>query len=103
MRRWWPCGSGGAGLRGPMVLATALASPAMAATTVPVSMTFNEPVAPDANSACPVFPEGFCGHGQVNPFGQATEMIQFSGCGTGCDRRTINLAGGSISIDEHFS
>jgi len=75
----------------------------MAATTVPVSMTFTEPGVPSANSGCP--PESSCGHGQVNPFGPATEMIAFFACGNNpeCDVRTINLAGGSIFIHEFFS
>jgi hypothetical protein len=87
-----------------MLLSTAFASQAMAATTVPVSMTFNEPIVPDIHSGCPVFPEGFCGSGQVIPLGHATETIAFgSGCGGNCDFRTINLSGGSIFINEFFS
>ena len=84
-----------------MLLPTALASPAMAATTVPVSMTFTEPLVPGASSGCNLHTSS-CGHGQVNPFGQATEIIAFFACGTQpeCDIRTINLAGGSISIHE---
>jgi len=39
----------------------------------------------------------------VIPFGQATETIEFGACGEGCDFRTINLAGGSIFIEETFS
>jgi hypothetical protein len=77
---------------------------AVAATTVPVSMTFTEPLVPSVTSGCN--PEtSFCGHGQVRPFGQATENIQFFACGTEpeCDVRTINLAGGSIYIHEFFS
>ena len=87
-----------------MLLAPALASPAMAATTVPVSMTFTEPGVPSANSGC-TFGISSCGHGQVIPFGQATEMIVFFACGTNpeCDVRTISLAGGSIFIHEFFS
>ena len=87
-----------------MLLAPALASPAMAATTVPVSMTFTEPGVPSANSGC-TFGISSCGHGQVIPFGQATEMIVFFACGTEpeCDVRTINLAGGAIYIHEFFS
>jgi hypothetical protein len=86
------------------LLAPALASQAMAATTVPVSMTFNEPIVPDVHSGCAVFPDGFCGSGQVIPLGHATETILFGGaCGGNCDFRTINLAGGSIFIDEFFS
>ena len=86
-----------------MLLSTALASPARAATTVPVSMTLTEPLVPAANSGCNLA-TGSCGHGYVNPFGQATESIVFGGgsC-TGCDLRTINLAGGSIFINELFS
>jgi hypothetical protein len=75
----------------------------MAATTVPVSMTFTEPIVPAANSGCN-FETGSCGHGQVIPFGQATETIHFGGgCNGGCRFRAINLAGGSIFIDETFS
>ena len=87
-----------------MLLSTALASPAMAATTVPVSMTFTEPLVPAANSGCNLQTSS-CGHGQVNPFGQATETIVFFACGTQpeCDVRTINLAGGMIFIHEFFS
>jgi hypothetical protein len=86
------------------LLSTAFATQAMAATAVPVSMTFTEPVVPDIHSGCAVLPDGFCGHGQVIPFGQATETIAFGGaCNGNCDLRTINLAGGSIYIDEFFS
>jgi hypothetical protein len=75
----------------------------MAATTVPVSMTFTEPVIHDIHSGCPVLPD-LCGSGQVIPFGHATETIQFGrACNGGCDLRTINLADGSIFIDEVFS
>jgi hypothetical protein len=51
-----------------------------------------------------VLPEGFCGSGEVIPLGHATETIDFgAGCGGTCDLRTINLAGGSIFIEETFS
>ena len=83
----------------------AFASPAMANTTISVSMTFTEPIVPAFKSGtCPVVPEGFCGSGEVIPLGHATEMIDFgAGCGGTCDLRTINLPGGSIIIDETFS
>jgi hypothetical protein len=88
-----------------MALSLAFASQAMASTTVSVSMTFAEPVAPAFKSGdCPVFPEGFCGSGEVIPFGHATETIDFgAGCGGACDLRTIDLAQGSIVIEETFS
>jgi hypothetical protein len=53
---------------------------------------------------CPVFPEGFCGSGEVIPFGHASESIDFgAGCGGSCDLRTIYLAQGWIFIEETFS
>ena len=88
-----------------LLLSTAFTTTqAMAATTVPVSMTFTEALVPAANSGCDNH-TGACGHGQVNPFGQATETIVFYACGTDpeCDVRTINLAGGSISMHEFGS
>ena len=46
------------------VAVLAFASQAMANTTVPVSMTFTEPIVPAFKSGdCPVVPEGFCGSG----------------------------------------
>jgi hypothetical protein len=88
-----------------LALTLVLAVPASAGTTtVPVSMTFTEPVIPGFVKGCPVAPEGFCGSGEVIPFGHATETIDFgAGCGGNCDLRTINLAGGSIFIEETFS
>jgi hypothetical protein len=89
-----------------MLLSPAFVSQATAATTttVSVSMTFNEPIVPDVKRGCAVFPDGFCGSGQVIPLGHATETILFGGaCGGSCDFRTINLADGSIFIDEFFS
>jgi hypothetical protein len=91
-------------LFGLVVLSLAFASPAGAATTIPVTMTFTEPVIPTVKSGdCAVFPEGFCGMGAVIPFGHATETIEFGACGPVCDSRTINLAEGSIFIVETFS
>jgi hypothetical protein len=90
-----------------VVLALALVIAALAAagtTTVQVSMTFTEPLIPGFVKGCPVAPEGFCGSGEVIPFGHATETIDFNaGCGGSCDLRTINLAAGSIFSDETFS
>jgi hypothetical protein len=87
-----------------LVLALAFASQAMASTSVSVSMTFAEPATVNFKSDCPVFPEGACGSGEVIPFGHATETIDFgAGCGGACDLRTIDLAQGSIFIEETFS
>lgn len=86
--------------------APAFASPAMAATTTPVSMTLVEAAAPGASAGCAVLENGtgLCGHGQVSPYGQASETIVFGGaCGGTCDLRTITPAGGSIILDETAS
>jgi len=75
-----------------------LAAPASAATTVRTSLTFVEgsPQQVDCTAV-----NGFCGTGQVVPFGQATEMIEFgAGCAGACDLRTIKLAGGSLVLAE---
>ncbi len=89
---------------GLVIVSLAFASQAVANTTVSVSMTFTEPIVPGFVKGCPVAPEGFCGSGEVIPLGHATETIDFgAGCGGTCDLRTINLAGGSIFIEETFS
>jgi hypothetical protein len=82
------------------LLAAVFPTQAMAASSVSVSMTFAEPIIPAVHKGCPVLPNGFCGTGQVIPLGQATETIEFRGCGEFCDLRTINLATGSIFLHE---
>jgi hypothetical protein len=88
-----------------LLLCPAFAFQAMAATSTSVSMTFVEAMVPDSHSGCFVLPEHrLCGHGQVIPYGQATETIVFGGgCGGSCDLRTITLAGGSITLEETLS
>lgn len=86
------------------LLSAGFTTQAMAATTVPVSMTFTEPIIHDIHSGCAVLPDGLCGSGQVIPLGHATETIVFGGaCGGNCDLRTITLASGMIFIHEVFS
>jgi hypothetical protein len=66
-------------------------------------LSFTEPFLQDVNSGCPVIASGFCGTGVVLPFGHATESIVFGGaCGGTCDFRTVNVAAGSIPIQEFF-
>jgi hypothetical protein len=85
---------------GSLLLAISLTSVARASTTQPVRMTFIEPA---VDEDCSIS-DGFCGGGRIIPLGPATETIEFSaGCAGTCDRRTIDLAGGSIVIDETFS
>jgi hypothetical protein len=87
-----------------LLLSPASASQAMAATTTSVSMTLVEATVPDSHSGCFVLDHLLCGHGQVIPYGQATETIVFGGgCGGSCDLRTITLAGGSITLEETSS
>jgi hypothetical protein len=83
-----------------LLLCPALASPALAATTTPVSMTLVEAVAPGASAGCAVLENGtgLCGRGEVIAYGQATEIVLFSGCGDNCFVHTITLAGGSITF-----
>jgi hypothetical protein len=94
-------------IAGLAVVSIAFASPAMASTTTPVSMTFTEPFFPNVNSDCPALglPNGgFCGNGIVVPFGHATEMIAFeAACSGDCDLRTVSLAVGSIVMEERGS
>src|SRR5256714_14727997 len=72
-----------------------------------VYLTFTEPV---RDKQCPLQDvgggpgQGFCGSGEVRPLGHASETIEFgAACSGACDRRTINLAEGSIFIDEMFT
>jgi hypothetical protein len=94
-------------IAGLAVMSIAFASPAMASTTTPVSMTFTEPLVPAMNSGCPALglPNGGgCGNGIVLPFGHATETIAFSAaCGGDCDLRTVSLSVGSIVMEERAS
>ena len=90
-------------LFGLVVLSLAFASSAMAGATVPVSMTLVETFAKPQN--CPDIALAFnCGSGVVVPFGHATEEIGFGiGCGGTCDFRRVDLATGSIFLDETAS
>ena len=101
----------GALLIGPMAVGLTVASPvvfatqASAASTVPVSISLDEPKQFDFESGCAVFLArvGLCGSGVAVPYGHATETIVFGGCGFGperCDLRTVTVAGGSIFLDE---
>jgi hypothetical protein len=86
------------------LLTILFATPAHAASTVAVTMAFSEPVATAFTEGCPVAPDGFCGVGQVSPYGRATETIDFfAGCGGGCDLRVVTLPQGTIVIEETFS
>ena len=77
------------------------AATAWANTTTFISATFSEPAQVDFHTGCAVFPDGFCGRGEVVPFGQATETIVFgAGCGGTCDLRTITLAEGQLFVEE---
>ena len=70
-------------------------------TTTFISATFSEIAQVNFHGDCPVFPEGFCGTGEVRPFGHATETIAFgAGCGGTCDLRTITLAEGQLFLEE---
>jgi hypothetical protein len=83
------------------ILVLGFAAPVFATTTIPTKLTFVEGIAQQVD--CTVV-NGFCGTGEVVPFGQATETIEFgSGCSGACDLRTIDLANGSLVLDETFT
>jgi hypothetical protein len=90
-----------------IVISLAFASQAAAATTVPVSMTFTEALIAGlpGQQPCPDIALNFnCGSGEVIPFGHATEEIAFGvACGGTCDLRRIDLAAGSIFMEETAS
>ena len=89
------------------LLTSGFAAQASAATTVPVSMSFTEPINQDINSGCPVLGSpngGFCGSGSFVPYGHATETLVFgAACSGTCAIRTVTVATGSIVMDEQFS
>jgi hypothetical protein len=92
----------GAALVSAFVLAAAAVAPATAGTTsVPVSMTFIEVFGPP-QAGCPDIGIAFnCGTGIVVPFGAASEEIVFGvGCSGTCDFREVDVAGGSLFLDE---
>jgi hypothetical protein len=79
-----------------------LPTSASASTTENITLTFAEPVQPAL--ACPGFPDVSCGSGEIIPLGQATEIVVFgAGCAGTCDLRTIDLAGGSLILEETAS
>jgi hypothetical protein len=83
------------------VIGGVVADPAAATTPVAVRMTFAEAAHPNFITGCAVFPEGFCGSGEVIPFGQATETVAFgAGCGGTCDLRMIVLHDGTLTLAE---
>jgi hypothetical protein len=80
--------------------ALALAAPSFAATVVDVHASFTEGIA--KQFGCSV-PDGFCGTGNVLPYGKATEAFQpGQGCDAlgVCDLRTITLPQGTLVLDE---
>jgi hypothetical protein len=82
----------------------AVAQAAAGTTAVPVSMTFIEVFGPP-QEGCPDLGIAFnCGTGIVVPFGAASEEIVFGvGCGGACDFREVDVAGGSLLLDETLS
>ena len=86
------------GLFATLILAAAFTVPVMAATIIPIHMTFVEAIPKQAGCTRPF---DICGTGDVVPLGQATETIQFGvACGGACDLRIITLAGGTLIVDE---
>ena len=90
-------------LVGMVAISLVVASQAVAATTVPVSMKLVEPLkaGTPGNSVCPDIGIAVnCGSGEVLPFGRATEEVNIGVCGDTCNIRVIDLAQGSIVLLE---
>ena len=88
---------------GLVAISLVVASQAVAATVVPVSMTLTEPLkaGTPGNSVCPDIGIAVnCGSGVVFPFGRATEEVNIGVCGDICNIREIDLAQGSIVLLE---
>jgi hypothetical protein len=88
---------------GLLAISFVFVSQAVAATTVPVSMTLAEPLkaGTPGNSICPDIAIDFnCGSGEVSPFGHATEEVALNVCGDLCNFREIDLPQGSIFLQE---
>ena len=88
---------------GLVAISLVLASQAVAATAVPVSMTLVEPLkaGTPGNSVCPDIGIAVnCWSGEVFPFGHATEEVNIGVCGDTCNIREIDLAEGSIVLLE---
>jgi hypothetical protein len=88
---------------GLLAISLVLASQAIAATTVSVSMTLAEPLkgGTPGNSLCPDIGIAVnCGSGEVLPFGHATDEVNIGVCGDTCNIREIDLAQGSIILQE---
>jgi hypothetical protein len=88
---------------GLLAISLVVVSQAIAATTVPVSMTLAEPLkaGTPGNSVCPDIGLAVnCGSGEVHPFGHATEEVNIGVCGDTCNIREIDLPQGSIVLLE---
>ena len=87
-------------------MAALAAMPAAALTTVPVKMTFAEPLRAGwpGSEPCPdIGIDVNCGSGEVIPFGHATQIVSIGACGEMCNFRWIDLADGSLFLRETLS
>jgi hypothetical protein len=80
-------------------------SDAIVGQVVSVQLKFHEPLIPFLKAGdCPVAPEGVCAAGRVDPYGSATETVEFGvACGGACDLRTVYLPQGTLVLQETFS
>ena len=93
-------------LGGLLAISLVLVAQAIAATTVSVTMTLAEPLkaGTPGNSVCPDIGIAVnCGSGEVRPFGHATEEVNIGVCGDTCNIREIDLAQGSIILQEQVT
>lgn len=90
-------------IAGLLSIALVIASPAVAATTVAMSMNLTEPLKAGTPGSSPCPDIGLavnCGSGEVHPFGHATEEVNIGVCGDSCNYREIDLPQGAIVLQE---
>ena len=89
-----------------IVIVAVAAMPAAAVTSVPVKLTFAEPLRAGwpGSEPCPnIGSDVNCGSGEVIPFGHATQIVSIGACGESCNFRWIDLADGSLLLREAVS
>jgi hypothetical protein len=76
--------------------AFAVATPAMAQTTIPYQATYVEPVGGPNESPFSCAPGTSCGSASISGIGHSdNQVVQFNACGFGCHIRTVTFDEGS--------
>ena len=79
--------------------AFAVATPAMAQTTLPYQATYVEPVGGPNGSPFSCAPATSCGSASISGIGHSdNQVVQFNACGFGCHVRTVIFADGATLV-----